>query len=153
MSILILEQHSEWVSIGDVPSHPTLVGTCFTFISFNIAAIGLGYLEMCPPTPSYVGTCYFISNQHHGCGSSTNPHFIEVHLLGRTLLVSQLVTSITGYLYPRIFVLHGYGSSTNPQFIEVHLLGHTLSESQLVTSITGYLYPRIFIYQGFGLTT
>ena len=48
-------------SIGDVPSHPTLVGTCFTFISFNIAAFDLGYLEMCPHTPGYVGTCYFIS--------------------------------------------------------------------------------------------
>ena len=69
-----LEQHSEWVSIGDVPSHPTLVGTCFTFISFNIAAFGLGYLETCPLTPGYVGTCYFINNQHHGYGSITqNP--------------------------------------------------------------------------------
>ena len=74
MSILTFEQHSEWVSIGDVPSHPTLVGTCFTSISFNIAAFSLGYLEMCPPTPGYVGTCYFINNQHHSYGSTTqNP--------------------------------------------------------------------------------
>ena len=153
MPILILEQHSEWVPIGDVPSHPTLVGTCFTFITFNIAAIGLGYLEMCPPTPGYVGTCYFISNQHHSYGSSTNPHFIEVHLLGCTLSVSQLVTSITGYLYPLIFVHHVYGSSTNAHFIEVHFLCHALSVSQLVTSITGYLYPQIFVHHGCGLTT
>ena len=84
------------------------------------------------------------------------PHkifFIEVHLLGRTLLVTKLVTSITGYLYPWIFVFHGFGSSTNPHFIEVHLLGRTLSISQLVTSITGYLYPRIFVHHGYGLTT
>ena len=41
--------------------------------------------------------------------------FIEVHLLGRTRSISQLVTSITGYLYPRIFVHHGYGlSAQNP---------------------------------------
>ena len=92
-------------SIGDVPSHPTLVGTCFTFINFSIAAFGFGYLETCPPTPGYVGTCYFIRNKDHGYGSSTN---IEVHLLGRTLSVSQLVTSITGYLYPRIFMVMGH---------------------------------------------
>jgi len=74
MSIIILEQFSERVFVGDVPSHPTLVGTCFTFISFNIAAFSLGYLEMCPPTPGYVGTCYFINNQHHGYRSTTqNP--------------------------------------------------------------------------------
>jgi len=78
---------------------------------------------------------------------------IKVHLLGRTLLASQLVTSITGYLYPRIFVCHGYGSFTYPHFIKIHFLGRTLLASQLVTSITGYLYPRIFVYQGFGLTT
>jgi len=42
---------------------------------------------------------------------------IEIHLLGRTLLTSQLVTIITGYLYPWIFVCHGYGSSTNPHFV------------------------------------
>jgi len=62
MSILILEQHLKWVPIGDMPSHPTLVGTCFTFINFNIAAFGLGYLETFPPTLGYVGTCYFINN-------------------------------------------------------------------------------------------
>ena len=70
MPILILEQLLEWVPIRDVPSHPTLVGTCFAFISFNIATFGLGYLETCPPTLGYVGTCYFISNQHHGYGST-----------------------------------------------------------------------------------
>ena len=70
MSILILEKHLEWVPIGDMPCHPTLVGTFFTFISFNIVAFGLGYLETSPPTPGYVGTCYFISNQHHGYGST-----------------------------------------------------------------------------------
>ena len=74
MSILILEQHLERVLIGDVPSHPTLLGTCFTFISFIIVAFGLGYLDMFPPTPSYVGTFYFINNQHHSYGSITqNP--------------------------------------------------------------------------------
>ena len=74
MLILNLEQHSERVPFGDVPSQPTLVGTCFTFISFNIASFGLGYLEMCPLTPRYVGTFYFINNQHHGYGSTTqNP--------------------------------------------------------------------------------
>ena len=78
---------------------------------------------------------------------------IEVHLLGCTLLVTQLVKSITGYLYPWIFVCHGFGSSTNPHFIEVHLLDRTLSISQLVTSITGYLYPRIFVHHGYVLTT
>ena len=74
MPILILEQHSEWMPIGDVPSHPTSVGSCFTSISFNIASFGLGYLETCPPTPGYVGTCYFINNQHHSYGSTAqNP--------------------------------------------------------------------------------
>ena len=75
MLILNLEQHSEWVPFGDVPSHLTLVGTCFTFISLIIAAFDLGYLETCPPTPSYVGTCYFIKNQHHSYGSTTQNHF------------------------------------------------------------------------------
>ena len=68
------------------------------------------------------------------------PHkilLIEVHLLGPTLLVTQLVTKITRYLYPQIFIFHGFGSSTNPHFIEVHFLGRTLSISQLVISITG----------------
>ena len=75
MLILNLEQHSERVPFGDVPSHPTLVGTCFTFISFIIAAFGLGYLERFPPTPCYVGTCYFINNQHYGYGSTAQNHF------------------------------------------------------------------------------
>ena len=78
---------------------------------------------------------------------------IEIHLLGRTLLVSQLVTSITRYLYPWIFVHHGYGSSTNPHFIEVHLLGCTLSVSQLVTRITGYICPQIFVHHGYESST
>ena len=75
MNILNLEQHLKQVPFGDVPSHPALVGTCFTFISFSIAAFGLGYLETCPPTPSYVSTCYFINNQHHGYGSAAQNHF------------------------------------------------------------------------------
>ena len=74
MLILNLEQHSERVPFGDVPSHPALVGTCFTFISFSIEAFGWGYLETCPPTPNYVGTYYFINNHHHGYGSiAQNP--------------------------------------------------------------------------------
>ena len=57
-----------------MPSHPALVGTCFTFISFTIATFSLDYLETFPPTPGYVGTCYFINNQHHGCRSTAqNP--------------------------------------------------------------------------------
>ena len=78
---------------------------------------------------------------------------IEVHLLGHTLLVSKLVTIITRYLYPWIFICHGYGSFTNPYFIKFHLLVRTLSVSKLVTSITGYLYPWIFVHHGYGLTT
>ena len=74
MLILNMEHHSEWVPFGDVPSHPALVGTCFTFISFNIAVFGLGYLDTWPPTPIYVGTCYF-NNQHHGYGSTTQNPF------------------------------------------------------------------------------
>ena len=90
MLILNLDQHSKRVSFGDVPSHPTLVGTCFTFISFSIAAFGLGYLETCPPTPSYVGTCYFIKNQHHSYGSTTqNPShrspFARLHIVSNTV--------------------------------------------------------------------
>ena len=75
MLILNLEQHSERVPFGDVPSHPALVGTCFTFINFSIVAFGFGYLETCPPTQSYVGTCYFINNQHDGYGSTAQNHF------------------------------------------------------------------------------
>jgi len=57
-----------------MPYHPTLVCTCFTFISFNIAASTLGSLEMFPPIPGYVGTCYLINIQHHGYGSTAqNP--------------------------------------------------------------------------------
>lgn len=90
MPILNLEQHLERVPFGDVPSHPALVGTCFTFISFNIAAFGLGYLETCPPTPSYVGTYYFINNQHHGYGSTAqNPShrspFVRLHTVSNTV--------------------------------------------------------------------
>ena len=84
------------------------------------------------------------------------PHkilLIEVHLLGCTLLVTQFVTRITGYLYPQIFIFYGSGSSTNPHFIKVHLLDRTLLISQLVTSITGYLYPWIVVHHGYGLTT
>ena len=84
------------------------------------------------------------------------PHkvlLIEVHLLGRTMLLSQLVSSITWYLYPWIFIFYVSGSFTNAHFIEVHLLDRTLSISQLGTSITWYLYPQIFIYHGYGLTT
>ena len=56
-------------------SHPALLGTCFTFISFNIETSLLGSLETCPPTLSYVGTCYFINNQHHCYGSTAqNPY-------------------------------------------------------------------------------
>lgn len=74
MSILNLDQHSEWVPFGYMPSHPTLIDIFFTFISIIIAASNLGSLETFPPTPGYVGTCYFINNQHHGCGSTTqNP--------------------------------------------------------------------------------
>lgn len=62
MSILNLEQHSERVLFGDVSSHPDLVGTCFTFTSFSIVASSLGCLETFLPTPTYVGTCYFINN-------------------------------------------------------------------------------------------
>ena len=29
---------------------------------FHISTFSLGYLDTCPPTPGYVGTCYFISN-------------------------------------------------------------------------------------------
>ncbi len=66
-------QHSNiWLRLfGDMPSHPALVGTCFTFISFSIVASSLGSLEMCPSTPCYVDTCYFIKSQHHGYGSTT----------------------------------------------------------------------------------
>ena len=90
MLILNMEQHSERVPFGDVPSHPTLVGTCFTFTSFSITVFNLGYLEMYPPTPSYVGTCYFINNQHHGYGSTTqNPFhrspFARPHTVSHTV--------------------------------------------------------------------
>ena len=74
MPILNLEQNSEQVPIGDMPFHPALVSSCFTFINFSITEFGLGYLETYPPTPSYVGTCYF-NNQHHGYGSTAQNHF------------------------------------------------------------------------------
>ena len=75
MLILNLEQHSKQFPFGEMPSHPDLVGTFFTFISFSIAAFDLGYLETFPLTPSYVGTYYFINNQHHGYGSTAQNHF------------------------------------------------------------------------------
>jgi len=97
MSILNMEQHSKWVPFGDVLSHPTLVGTYFTFINFNIEAPGLGYLETCPPTLGYVGTCYFTNTQHHGYGSTTlNPCnwslFAGLHT----------VSIIVGHMYYRV---------------------------------------------------
>lgn len=90
ISILNLEQHSERVPFGDVPSHPTLVETCFTFISFSIAAPDLGSLETFPPTPGYARTCYFINDQHHGYGWTTkNPchrsPFARTHVVSITV--------------------------------------------------------------------
>lgn len=103
-------------------SHPTLVGTCFHFHQFQHSSIWLGFFG---DMSSHPRLC-----QPHKIRVMDQPHkifVIKFHLLGHTLLVSQLVTSITWYLYHRFFVCHGYGSSTNSHFIEVHLLGHTLS--------------------------
>jgi len=133
MSILILEQHSERVPVGDVPSHPTLLGTCFTFISFSISTFSFGYLETCPPTRRYVGTCYFINNQHHGYGSTVqNPchrsPFARPHTVRFTIGHNNYRVSLSSGLF-----CHGYGSSTNPHFIEVHLLGLKRLFHEIVT--------------------
>lgn len=64
-----------------------------------------------------------VSQKHYKVSLSSNlhsswlwvihkPYFINVHLLGCTLSLSQFVTSIIGYLYPKIFVHHGYGLTT-----------------------------------------
>ena len=143
-----------WLGLfGDVPSHLTLVGICFNFISFSIAVFSLGYLETCPPTPTYVGTYYFINNQHHGYGSIAQNYFHRSPFARLHTISNTVGHKHYRYLYPWIFICHGFGSSTNPHFIEVHFLGHTLLISQLVTSITGYLYPRIFVHHSYGLNT
>ena len=126
MLILNLEKHSKRVPFGDAPSHPALVGTYFTFISFSIATFGLGYLDTCPPTQSYVGTCYFINNQHHVYGSTAQNHshrspFARPHIVSNTVGHTHYMVSLSSNLH-----FHGSGLSTNPHFIEVHFLGHTL---------------------------
>ena len=73
-----------------MPSQPALVGTCFTFINFIIAVFGLGSLETCPPTPGYVGTCYFINSQHHTYGSTAQnlfhrSPFARPHIVSHTI--------------------------------------------------------------------
>ena len=103
---LYLEQHSERVPFGDVPSQPVWVGTCLTFISFNIEASGLDSLETFSPTPGYVGTYYFINDQHHSYGSTTQnpcyrspfsrPHIVSItvgHKNYRIYLSSDLCLS------------------------------------------------------------
>jgi len=72
-----------------MPSYPTLVGTYFTLISFSIETFVLGYLEMFPPTPGYVGTCYFINSQQQGYRSTTqNPCHQSPFVRPRTISVT-----------------------------------------------------------------
>ena len=112
MSILTLEQHLEWVSIGDMPSHLTLVGTCFTFMSFSITTFSLVYLETCPPTPGYVGTCCFINNQHHGYGATTqNPYhrspFARPHTISIIVGHKNYMVSLSSDLhFSWLWVIH-----------------------------------------------
>ena len=104
---------------GDVPSHPRL---CRHLLLHQqpTSRLWVIHKHRGPFTRPHIVTITVghkhyrvsLSSDLHGYGPSTNPHFIEVHLLGHTLSSSQLVTSITRYLYPRIFIYHGYGLTT-----------------------------------------
>ena len=153
MFILNLEQHLKRVPFGDMPSHPALIGTCFTFINFSITEFGLGYLETYPPTPSYVGTCYFINNHHHGYGSNKqNPFhrspFARPHTVSHTVGHKHYMVSLSSDLR-----LSWFWFIHKPTLHRSPFARPQTAISQLVISITEYLYPQIFVHHGYGLTT
>lgn len=119
MPILNLEQHLEQVPF-DVPSHLTLVGTYFTFISFNIAISGLGSLETCPPTLGYVGTYYFIIIQNHSYGSTPkNPcyrsPFSKPHTISITVGHKHYMVSLSlDFSFPWLWFIQKYTLHRSP---------------------------------------
>jgi len=144
MSILILEQHSEWVPFGDVPSHPALVGTCFTFINFNIAAFYLGSLETFPPIPGYVGTCYFINNQHQVYGSTTqNPchriPFARLHTISITVGHKHCRVSLSwDFHLSWLWVIHKPTLHRIP-FARLHIVSIRVGHKHYKPSLSSYL--------------
>ena len=144
MLILNLEQHSERIPFGEVPSQPALVGTCFTLISLIIAAFGLGYLETCPPTPSYVGTCYFINNQHHGYGSTAqNPFhrslFARPHTVNNTVGHKHYMVSLSLDLRLSWFWFIHKPTLHRSPFARPHTVSHTIGHKHYMVSLSSDL--------------
>jgi len=124
-----------------MPSYPTLVGTCSTFISFSIAISNLGSLEICPPTPSYVVTFYFINNQHHGYGSiAQNPchrsPFSRSHIVGITVGHKNYRVSLSSDLHLSwLWVIHKPMLHQSP-FSRLHTVSITVRHKHYRVSLS-----------------
>ena len=141
MSIFILEQHSERVPFGDVPSHPALLGTCFTFISFSIVAFVLGSLETCLPTRGYVGTYYFINNKHYGYES------IAQNLCHWSPFSRSHTVSITvGHKHYRVFLPSNFRLSWLLVIHKPTLHRSPFSRLHTVNITIGHKHYRVSLY-------